>query len=78
MLYARLMVPAIYLVAALIMLIVMWTTRTKSLIKNQAVDAAVSSRDAQMAALIEAAVLGYAMARKIRRPHSISGNCVLG
>ena len=63
-LYARLIIAAIYLAAALIMLIVMWTVRTKSLIKDQAADAVSSSRDAQMAGLIEAAVLGYAMARK--------------
>jgi hypothetical protein len=63
LLYARLIIAVIYLAAALIMLIVMWTTRTKPLIKNKAA-AVVSSRDVQMAALIEAAVLGYAAARK--------------
>ena len=41
MLYARLIVAAIYLAAALIMLIVMWTTRTKPLIKDHAADAVV-------------------------------------
>jgi hypothetical protein len=64
MLYARLIVAAIYLAAALIMLIGLWATRTRPLIKDQLADAIVSSRDVQVAALIEAAVLGYAMARK--------------
>jgi hypothetical protein len=64
MLYARLIVAAIYAAAAFIVLIVFWTTRTKPLIKDQTADALVSLRDTQIAALVEAAMLGYAMARK--------------
>jgi uncharacterized membrane protein len=64
MLYARLIVAVIYVAAALIMLIVLVATRTRPLIKDRVADALVSSRDAQIAALVEAAMLGYAMARK--------------
>jgi hypothetical protein len=65
-LIARLIVAAIYLAAALIMLVSLWATRTKPAIGNPNGDAAVPPRDMQMAAVIEAAVLGYAMARKTR------------
>ena len=64
MLYARLIVAAIYAAAAFIVLTVFWVTRTKPLIKDQTADALVSLRDSQIAALVEAAMLGYAMARK--------------
>ena len=64
MLYARLIVAAIYAAAAFIVLIVFWATRTKPPIKDQTADALVSLRDTQIAALVEAAMLGYAMARK--------------
>jgi uncharacterized membrane protein len=64
MLYARLIVAAIYLAAALIMLAGLWATRARLLIKDQPADAIVSSREVQVAALIEAAMLGFAMARK--------------
>jgi phosphoglycerol transferase MdoB-like AlkP superfamily enzyme len=63
-LYARLIVAAIYLAAALSALIVLWATRTMPPIKAQTADAQMSQRDMQIAALIEAALLGYAMARK--------------
>jgi hypothetical protein len=63
---ARLIVAAIYLAAALIVLVSLWTTRTKPAIGTPPGDAAVPPRDMQMVALIEAAVLGYAMARKTR------------
>jgi len=63
-LYARLIVAAIYLAAALSVLIVLWATRTMPLIKAQTADAQMSRRDMQIAALIEAVMLGYAMARK--------------
>ena len=66
MLYARLIVAAIYAAAAFIVLIVFWATRPKPLIKDQTTDALVSLRDTQIAALVEAAMLGYAMARKSR------------
>jgi hypothetical protein len=60
---ACLIVAGIYFVAASIVLIVLWATRTRSPIKDHAA-AAMSARDAQIAALIEAAVFGYAVARK--------------
>ena len=63
-LYARLIVAAIYLAAALSALIVLWATRTMPPIKAQNADAQMSQRDMQIAVLIEAALLGYAMARK--------------
>lgn len=63
-LYARLIVAAIYLAAALSALIVLWATRSMTPIKAQTADAKMSLRDTQIAALIEAAMLGYAMARK--------------
>ena len=53
-----------------ISLIVLWATRTKPLIKDQITDAQVSPRSMQIVALIEAAMLGYALARKSgHRPH---------
>jgi hypothetical protein len=63
-LYARLIVAAIYTAAALITLIVLWATRTKPLIEDQTADALMSPRNAQVAMLVEAAMLGYALARK--------------
>jgi hypothetical protein len=63
---ARLIVAAIYLAAAVIVLISLWATRTKPLISAASGDALAAPRDMQMAALIEAAMLGYAMARKTR------------
>jgi len=63
-LYARLIVAAIYTAAALTTLIVLWATRTKPLITDQTADALMSPRNAQIAMLIEAATLGYALARK--------------
>ena len=65
-LYARLIVAAIYLAAAVIVLIVLWATRYKPLISASSGDALVAQRDMQVAALVEAAMLGYAMARKTR------------
>ncbi|HEY6860877.1 MAG TPA: hypothetical protein VI358_13940 [Pseudolabrys sp.] len=62
-LYARLIVAAIYTAAALSVLIVLWATRTKPLFTAQTADTLMSPRDMQIAALIEAAMLGYAMAR---------------
>jgi hypothetical protein len=66
MLHARLIVAAIYLAATLIVLISLWATRTKPLINATPVDALAAPRDMQVAALIEAAMLGYTMARKTR------------
>jgi hypothetical protein len=64
MFYARLIVAVIYVAAALIALTFLMATRTRPLIEDRAADALVSPRDVQIAALIEAAMLGYAMARK--------------
>jgi hypothetical protein len=64
LLHARLIVAAIYSVAALIALIVLWATRRKPPIKDQTADALMSPRNAQIAMLIEAAMLGYTLARK--------------
>lgn len=64
MLDARLIIAAIYVAAASIVLIVLVATRTRPLIKDRAADAQVSPHDSQIAALVEAAMLGYAMARK--------------
>jgi len=64
LLHARLIVAAIYTAAAVIALIVLWATRTKPLIMDQTANALMSPRNAQIAMLIEAAMLGYALARK--------------
>jgi hypothetical protein len=63
---ARLIVATIYLAAALIVLIVLWAARTKPAIGATSGDALAAPRDMQIAALVEAAMLGYAMARKTR------------
>ena len=63
-LYARLIVAAIYLAAASSALIVLGATRSMPPIKPQTANAKMSLRDTQIAALIEAVMLGYAMARK--------------
>ncbi len=63
-LYARLFVAAIYLAAALSALIFLWATRSMPPIKAQTADAKMALRDSQIAALIEAVMLGYAMACK--------------
>jgi hypothetical protein len=64
MLYALLIVAAIYTTAALITLIVLWASRTKPLIQDQTANALMSPRNTQIAMLVEAAMLGYALARK--------------
>jgi hypothetical protein len=64
LLHARLIVAAIYTAAALIALIVLWATQRKPLIKHQTADALMSPRNAPIVMLIEAAMLGYALARK--------------
>ena len=61
---ARLIVAAIYTAAALVALIVLWATRTKPLITDETAAALASPRNAQMMMLIEAAMLGYSLARK--------------
>jgi energy-coupling factor transporter transmembrane protein EcfT len=65
-LHARLIVAAIYLAAAIIVLIVLWVTRAKLLTSTTSGDTPAAPRATQMAALIEAAMVGYAMARKTR------------
>ena len=68
LLYARLIVAAIYAAAALTVLTVLWATRTKLLVKDQAVNVPVSPLDMQIAALIKAAMVGYALAQKSGDP----------
>ena len=64
LLYARLIVAAVYTVAALIALIVLWATRTKPPLEDQVAGALTSPRNAQMAMLIEAALLGFTLGKK--------------
>ncbi len=67
MLYAYLIVAGIYAAAALIVLTVLWSTRNKSLDRTDReapAGALASPRNMQIAMLIEAVMLGYAMARK--------------
>jgi hypothetical protein len=63
-LYARLIVAAIYTAAALVALIVLWATRTRSPVTDATAAALSSPRNAQMVMLIEAVMLGYSLARK--------------
>ncbi|MBI2716671.1 MAG: hypothetical protein HYX37_19825 [Rhizobiales bacterium] len=64
LLYARLIVAAVYTAASLIALIVLWATRTKPLLENQVDGALITPRNAQMAMLIEAALLGFTLGKK--------------
>jgi len=64
LLHAHLIVAAIYAAAALIALAALWATRRKPLRVDETADALMSPRNAQIAMLIEAAMLGYALARK--------------
>jgi hypothetical protein len=65
LLYARLIVAAVYSVAVLILTIVFWAMRTKPLIETTQVAAAITApRNTQIAMLIEAVVLGYTLGRK--------------
>ena len=64
LLVARLIVAAVYTAAALMTLIVLWATRTKPPPENQVAGALTSPRNAQIAMLIEAALLGFTMGRK--------------
>ena len=64
LLYARLIVAAAFSAAALIVLIVLWVTRIKPAIEERRADILITPRDTQIAALIEAALLGYTMARR--------------
>lgn len=66
-LYAYLIMAGIYAVAALIALSVFYATRNRPLVRRDAVgDAAgaMSTRNMQIAMLVEAVMLGYTLARK--------------
>ena len=67
-LYAYLIMAAIYAVVALIVLTVLYATRRQSTATAKAEGALASSPNMQIAALIEAVMLGYTMARKTRLP----------
>jgi hypothetical protein len=64
LLCARLIVAAAYSAAALISIIIFWTMRTKAPIQNKISAATTGPRNAQIAMLIEAGVLGYTLGRK--------------
>jgi hypothetical protein len=67
MLYAYTIMAAIYAVAALIVLGVLWATRNKpagQLAQSATSGPLASPRNMQIAMLIEAVMLGYAMAKK--------------
>ena len=64
MLYAYLIMTAIYAAFALTVFIVLWATRAKRIIADKAEGALASPRNMQIAMLIEAVMLGYTMARK--------------
>ena len=55
---------AIYAVFALIVLTVLWAYRARPVITDRPEGALASPRNMQIAMLIEAAALGYSMARK--------------
>lgn len=66
-LYAYMIMAAIYAVAALIVLTILWATRTKktaTLTESATGVPLASPRNMQIAMLIEAVMLGYSMARK--------------
>ena len=66
-LYAYLIMAAIYAAAAMIVLIALWATRSKpaaSLSQSAASSPLASPRNMQIVMLIEAAMLGYSMAKK--------------
>ena len=67
-LYAYLIMAAIYAAVALIVLTVLYATRHKPSAAAKAEGAVDSSVTLQIAALMEAATLGYTMARKTRLP----------
>jgi hypothetical protein len=68
-LYAYLIMAGIYAVAAAIVLIVLYATRTKAIpVQEQAANALSSPRNMQIAMLVEAVMLGYSLARKSGKP----------
>lgn len=64
LLYARLIVAAAYSTAALITIIIFWAMRTKRPNENPVAAARAAPRNAQIAMLIEAGMLGYTFGRK--------------
>ena len=63
-LYAYIIMAALYALATLIVLTVLWATRARPIVTNKPEGALASPRNMQIAMLIEAAALGYSMARK--------------
>lgn len=61
---AYMIMAAIYAVFALIVLTVLWVYRARPVIADRPEGALASPRNMQIAMLIEAAALGYSMARK--------------
>lgn len=66
LLYARVIVAAAYSAAALVTTIIFWTMRTKRPNEKRVVGATAAPRNAQIAMLIEAGMLGYTFGRKSR------------
>ena len=64
LLYARLIVGAAYSAAALVTTIIFWAMRTKRPNEKRVVSATPAPRNAQIAMLIEAGMLGYTFGRK--------------
>lgn len=67
-LYAYLIMAAIYAAIALIVLVALYATRKRVASVANPEGALASSPNMQIAALIEAVMLGYTMARKTRLP----------
>jgi hypothetical protein len=63
-LYAYIIMAALYALATLIVLTVLWATRARPIVTDKPEGALASPRNMQIAMLIEAAALGYSMARK--------------
>ncbi|MDI1347455.1 MAG: hypothetical protein PSV22_25695 [Pseudolabrys sp.] len=61
---AYMIMAAIYAVFALIVFVVLWANRPRPVITDRPEGALASPRNMQIAMLIEAAALGYSMARK--------------
>lgn len=61
---AYMIMAAIYAVFALIVFAVLWASRARPVIADKPEGALASPRNMQIAMLIEAAALGYSMARK--------------
>jgi hypothetical protein len=66
LLYARLIVGTAYSAAALVTTIIFWAMRTKRPNERRVVGAIAAPRNAQIAMLIEAGMLGYTFGRKSR------------